>query len=126
MAVFCIPKHIASKLKEAATKGEINIKSLYEMNSKQRNKIWQKYVNQETAQFINAGFEKAVLDEQQASLETWVKNTFSIKDKVRKKNVIDRIGELSQSGALNPDNAENFLSDLVAEKLGITITADEA
>lgn len=126
MAVFCIPKHIASKLKEAATNGEINIKLLYEMNSKQRNEFWQKYVNQEIAQFINAGFEKAVLDEQQASLETWVKNTFSIKDKVRKKNVIDRIGELSQSGALNPDNSENFLSDLVAEKLGITITAEEA
>lgn len=126
MAVFCIPKHIAAKLKEAASNGEINLKSLYEMTSQQRNEFFQKYVNKETAQFINSGFEKSVLDEQQSSLNTWVKNTFSIKDKVRRKNVIDRIGELSQSGALNPETAENFLSDLVAEKLGITVTAEEA
>lgn len=126
MAVFCIPKHTAAKLKEAAAKGEINIKSLYEMDSKTRNEFWNQYVNKETAQFINAGFEKAVLDEQQSSLENWVKNTFSIKDKAKKKDIIDRIGELSQSGALSPESAENFLSDLVAEKLGVTVSAEEA
>lgn len=126
MPVFCIPRHISAKLKEAASKGEINIKTLYEMNSKQRNEFWKKYVNEETAQFINSGFEKSVLDEQQSSLQNWVKNTFDIKDKARQKNAIDKIGELSQSGALNPENAENFLSDLVANKLGITVSAEEA
>jgi hypothetical protein len=126
MAIFCIPKHIASKLKEAASNGEINIQALYNMDSKTRNEFWQKYVNKETAQFINSGFEKAVLDEQQSSLETWVKNTFSIKNKAKKQDIIDRIGELSQSGALDPESAENFLSDLVAEKLGVTVTAEEA
>lgn len=126
MPIFCIPKHIAAKLKEAAANGEINIKALYEMNSQQRNEFWQKYVNEETAQFINSGFEKSVLDEQQSTLENWVKNTFSIKDKKFKQDVIDKIGELSQSGALTPENAENFLSDLVADKLGVKVTAEEA
>ena len=126
MPIFCIPKHIAAKLKEAAANGEINIKALYEMNSQQRNEFWQKYVNEETAQFINSGFEKSVLDEQQSTLENWVKNTFSIKDKKVKQDAIDKIGELSQSGALTPENAENFLSDLVADKLGIRVTAEEA
>lgn len=124
--IFCIPKHIAAKLKQAAANGEINIKQLYEMDSKSRNEFWQQYVPAELAQFINAGFEKAVLDEQQKSLENWVKSTFSIKDKAKKKDVIDRIGELSQSGALNPVSEENFLSDLVAEKLGVTVSAEEA
>lgn len=126
MAVFCVPKTIALKLKEAASKGEIDIKALYEMKPAERSAFWQKYVNEETAQYINSGFEKAVLDEQQSTLNTWVKETFNIKDKVAKKDVIDKISELSQSGALNPDNAENFLSDLVAQKLGVTITAEEA
>lgn len=85
MSVFCIPKHIAAKLKQAAANGEINIKQLYEMDSKSRNEFWQQYVPAELAQFINAGFEKAVLDEQQKSLENWVKSTFSIKDKAKKK-----------------------------------------
>jgi UDP-glucose 6-dehydrogenase len=62
MPIFCIPKHIAAKLKEAAANGEINIKALYEMNSQQRNEFWKKYVNEETAQFINSGFEKSGLD----------------------------------------------------------------
>lgn len=126
MAIFCLPPSTTQKLKEAASKGEIDIKSLYEMTPKERNAFWQRYVNEETAQFINAGFEKAVLDEQQLTLNTWVKNTFNIKDKAVKKDVLDRVAELSQSGALNPDNAENFLSDLVASKLGLKITAEEA
>lgn len=126
MSNFCIPKNIALKLKESAKRGEIKIEELYRMNSEQRRAFFQEYTDEETAKGINAGFEKAILSQQQSALKTWVKNTFSIKEKAKRKDVIDRIDSLSKTGALSPAQAENFLQDLVAQKLGVTVTAEEA
>lgn len=125
---FCLPKEIADTLKAQAVAGKIDIAKMYEMNSSQRSALFETWVDKETAQQINAGFEEAMVSEQQTALKNWAKNTFSGSEKVagRKKDVYDKIDRLSELGVLTPENSEAFLSDLVAMKLGATITAQEA
>ena len=128
MAKFCLTKELADNLKAAATKGDINIAQMYEMSSSERSSLFEKYVDKTTAKNINAGFEEAMISDQQSSLTKWVKDTFSGSEKVqgRKKDVIDKINRLSELGLLTPKNTDAFLSDLVATKLGVTVTAEEA
>lgn len=81
MAAFCIPRHLVAKLKQAAKEGEINIEKMYGMDSKERRDLFEKYVDPETAQGINTGFEKAMSSDQQNALAGWVNNTFKEKTK---------------------------------------------
>jgi hypothetical protein len=123
---FCIPKHLSEKLTQAASRGEIDLVALYEMNSTERRTFFQQYVDETTAKGINVGFERAVLSAKKTSLNTWVKNTFTVKQEAKKQNLLDRIADLKEEGALTPEAENGFLEDLVAEKLGVTISPEEA
>lgn len=128
MANFCLTKELADNLNEAAKRGDINIAEMYEMTSAERAALFEKYVDKTTAKNINGGFEEAMVSDQQSALKNWVKDTFSGSERVkaRKKDVIDKINRLNEMGILTPKNAEAYLSDLVATKLGITVSAEEA
>lgn len=123
---YCIPKHIAKTLKEAAKRGEINMKDLYSMNSQERRSFFGEYAGETNAKGINAGFETAMSSQQKSALKTWAKNTFDVKKKGQRKDIIDNIDELVKEGVLDPNSMDSFLQDMVAEKLGITISAEEA
>lgn len=127
MAFFCLSKEVADSLKARAVAGEINIQELYDMTSEKRRSFFEKFVDAETAKGINAGFEQAIISEQQSALQNWAKAVFTGSEKTgRKKDIFDKIESLSDLGALNPANQDAFLQDLVAMRLGATITAQEA
>lgn len=127
MAFFCLSKEVADSLKARAVAGEINIQELYDMTSEKRRSFFEKFVDTETAKGINAGFEQAIISEQQSALQNWAKAVFTGSEKTgRKKDIFDKIESLSDLGALNPANQDAFLQDLVAMRLGATITAQEA
>jgi len=128
MAEFCIPIVLAEKLKAAAKRGEIDIAKMYVMSTAERNALFQKYVDPETARAINTRFEKAMVSSQQTALKKWAQEVFvgSEAKKKQYKDVVDKINELSEAGLLSPESERAFLSDLVAEKLGATVTVDEA
>jgi len=127
MADFCIPKQLAEKLKEAAKAGEINIAKMYDMSSAERNTMFQKWVDKETASQINVGFEKAMISERQTALKEWAEKTFTGSEKKisRKKDIFDKIDSLRDKGILSPEGEKSFLSDLVREELGATVTEAE-
>lgn len=128
MATFCIPKEYASKLKAAVGGGGINISELMTMSSAQRRAVFETYTNPELAKGINAGFEKAMISKQKDSLKKWVDSTFNAKAKSSPayKDILTKINELDELGVLNPKSSEAFLQDLVATKLGATVSANEA
>lgn len=129
MAAFCIVPELAKKLNEAATRGEITMQKLFDAaSSEERRAIFEKFTDKETAKQINAGFEKAMTSDQQAVLNNWVKKTFTAQDKKSGKytDVITKIADLEKEGLLTPENEKAYLSDLVATKLGATVTSDEA
>lgn len=127
MKEFCIPVALADKFKKAAQAGEIDIQDLYEKTSDERRAIFSKYTDKNTAQLINTGFEEAMVSAQKESLMNWAKKTFVGDAKKTKvyKDVIDKINELDSLGVINPNNSDQFLEDLAATKLGISITKDE-
>lgn len=127
MAVFCIPKHLVDKLKQSAIKGEVNIKELYSMSSEQRRAYFTKFTDAELGRFLNVEFEKAMISKQQTALTDWAKSVFTpeAQKKPVYKSVLEKINTLSELGVLTPKNEQAFLQDLVAEKLGITVSPDE-
>lgn len=125
---FCIPKEISKKLLEAAKSGVFDIQQLTEMSSKQRNDLFSDYMDKDTAKSVNTSFEKALVSQQKTALKNWAKNVFTVKEKKTQKykNVVKSINELDDLGVLNPSDADSFFSDMVAEKIGITVSAEEA
>jgi hypothetical protein len=127
MAVFCIPRHLVDKLKNSALKGEVDIAKLYKMTSTERRNFFIKYTDRQTGRFINTEFEKAMVSKQKTALKDWAESVFSPREKRKTayKTVLDKINSLDAEGILDPKSAEAFLEDLVADKLGVTVTPEE-
>jgi len=127
MAQFCIPKPLAKKLKASAQKGDIKIQELYDMTSAQRSEFFTDITqDKKTAQQINAGFEKAMNDQYQLTMAQWATQVFEGKDKAKRKNIVNKVNKLSKGKLLDPENRTAFAEDLIAEELGVKVTADEA
>lgn len=127
MATFCIPKHLVEDLKKSAIKGEIKLQELAEMSTAERRAHFEKFTDKETGKFLNTEFEKAIVSKQQGAMLDWAKSVFSPKAQKEAsfKNVIDKINEMDAQGVLTPTSEKAFLQDLVAEKLGITVSPAE-
>jgi hypothetical protein len=127
---FCIPQQLVDKLVAGIKSGDVigDIAKLAEMTSEGRRGAFEKYVSKDVAREINLGFEKAIISEQKNALTLWAKNTFTAeaKKKGHYKDVIAKIESLDSHGVLTPETADVFLEDLVADRLGASITADEA
>lgn len=126
--VFCLSKQLADRLKAAAIRGEINLTEMYKMSSEERSALFQKYVDKDTAQMLNGGFEEAMISNQKTALKNWTEKTFTGKEKTKgvKSDIFDKIDRLDQLGVLTPTNIKTYLSDMVAQNLGVTATAQEA
>ncbi len=125
MATVCIPKLEAEKLREGIKNGDFDIVKMLEMTSAERRAKFEKYTDKDLATFANKGFERAMISSRQEALNDWAKDTFVGKDKSKIKDVKERIDELENLGLLNPEQQDNFMEDLVAEKMGIRVTAEE-
>lgn len=126
--MLCIPKEISNKLLKAAKGGAFNVQQLTEMSSKQRNALFAEYMDKKTAQSVNGLFEKALVSQQKTALKSWAESVFgtNAKETPKYKNVMRTINQLDELGVLNPSDADSFFGDLVAEKLGVTISPEEA
>lgn len=127
MALFCLPKSQVEKLKNSALKGEINIKALYEMSSKERRDFFIKHTDEKLGSLLNREFEKAMVSKQQLAITDWAKSVFTPQAKTKStyKNIIDKIKSLDDIGVLSPATEDAFLEDLVSDKLGISVSPEE-
>lgn len=129
-AEYCIPKHLADKLVEAARAGDVigDVEKLYGMTSGERKGAFAKHVGNIVAKDINTAFEKAMISNQKTALKNWAEGTFTPKEKKsgHYSSTLKKIEELDSEGLLTPENMEKFLEDVVADKLGVSVTAQEA
>lgn len=125
---YCLVPEIADKLKQAAAAGDISIEKMYEMSSAERRALFEKHIDSENARLVNTEFERAMIAQDQSAMLDWAKRTFSSGEKktARFRDTIEKIKNLDQMGVLTPENQDAFLEDLVAAKLGVTVTAEEA
>ena len=121
---FCLPKEYTDKFKEALRTRKLDPFKLSEMTSEDRRAEIAKFVGEENAAGVNALFEsKKLLKDQQKGMVTWAKQVAGMKPEI-KRDMISRIEKMRD--VLSPEDKESFLNDLVDQRLGTHITAEEA
>lgn len=127
MAIFCLSQEAISKLKKSAIKGEVDVKQLYEMNSAQRRAFFTKYTDADLGKFLNTKFEQAMASKKRTALTDFVKSVYAPKQQVKPvfKNVLDKINSLDEEELLSATSEHALLEDLIADKLGVSITPEE-
>lgn len=120
----CLPKEESKKMIAALKEGRINPGRLAEMTSKERRSFFEDIVGKAEAQGVNALFEsKLLLQNQKRGLTNWAKQITGIKPEVRR-DIIARIEKMDK--VLDPKDADLFLEDLAAKRLGTDVTVEEA
>jgi len=123
MALFCLPKNLTTIFREKLKSGELNPGELADMSSEKRREIFA-FLGEKNAREVNAVFEsKLLLKDQQRGMITWAKKFANEKPAVVR-DLLSRIQKLDT--VLNPKEADAFLEDLAAHKLGATVTMEEA
>lgn len=127
MPTFCVPKSLVQKLKDSALAGEVDIAKLYDMSSKERRDFFTGHTDPTLGKLINTEFEKAMISQQKKAITDWASSVFNpvAKTKPTYKTMLDKIDALDDMGVLNPKSQKAFLEDLVSDKLGINVSADE-
>lgn len=121
---FCLPPAFADKFMAAVRDGTLDPNKLADLSSADRRAELAKYVGEDNAADVNAALEsKMLLKDQQAGFVSWVKQTGGMNPKVER-DLLSRIEKMDK--LLNPEQEKAFLSDLAAQKIGATVTADEA
>lgn len=127
MPAFCIPKNEVERLKASALRNEVDVRTLHGMSSAGRREFFTKHTGPELGKFINVEFEKAIVSKQKNAMANWAKSVFTPEAKagLTYKSVLEKINSLDELGVLNPKSEKAFLEDLVSDKLGLNVTAEE-
>ena len=125
---WCLVTEDTEKLKQAAKNGEFDIAAMYGMTSFERRALFERHISADNAKMVNAGFEEAMVSEQQTALKNWAEKTFTASQKKTGvyQDVYKKIEDLSKLGVLNPETQSAYLEDLVTSKLGVKVTVEEA
>ena len=119
---WCIPSQLATRLKEAFSKGEITIEELYKVpTSKDRYEIFKKFTNKDIAPELTTKFEKAMVSSQNNALLKFLKSSTEITPKIEK-DFTQKVNELQE---ILTDKNPKQLEGLISSKLGLEITAEE-
>jgi hypothetical protein len=124
----CIPSHLVEKLKQAFVSGELSIAALYEAEtSEARKSMLEKHIPSELATFLNLKFEEAMVSERRSALVDWLKEATTPKEQKAKEhaNLLKKIKQLDSAGLMTLAATNGTITDLVSERLGVTVTADE-
>jgi len=124
MAIFCIPKQNIDKMKTVITRisEKDQMRTLVDMTSEKRTRLFKKVLTEEEAGLLNTEFEKAVASQKLRALGDWVKRNLDAK--YREDETI-----FLAKNYKNLDEVNNFIEsrvDLMAEQqAGVALTTNE-
>jgi hypothetical protein len=122
--MHCLPTYLADKFLQQIRSGEITPDKLTDMTSQERREFFAKTLGELNAKEVNTLFEsKLLLKDQQRGMISWAKTTAGISSQTRK-DIISRVEKMTE--VLNPKEQDAFLEDIVAHKLGVTVTMEQA
>ncbi len=122
--MFCLTGQYAELFKQKLISGEINPEILNSMTSAERRQYFKEIIGDNNAKEVNALFEsKLLLKNQQQGIINWAKQVVGIKNPVYR-DILSRVNKMTE--VLNPQTEKAFLEDLVAHRLGTTVTMEEA
>lgn len=121
---ICLPKEIKDTFIRAVKDGRITPEALSNLSGEERNAFFEQVVGKEAASTVNALFEsKLLLKNQEQGFITAIKEVAGLKPAVQK-DLISKIQKLGK--VLDPAEKEAFMQDLASQKLGTSVTVDEA
>jgi len=119
---YCLPEYLSKKFMAGVESGQINPEALMHMEPQARKELFASFVGMEHAKKVEALYEsKLLLKNQQKGIETWAKQ---ITREQTRKDILNRIVKMDK--ALSDADLNVFLEDLVAQKLGVTVTEEQA
>lgn len=121
----CISKTNAEKLREGIKTGDFDIAKMFDMTTKERRGVFEKYVDGEASEFLNTAFEKAMNSSRIDALKDWAEKTFKGESKSKQKDITEKIDALKETGLLTGEAQDQFVEDLLKDKLGFFLTAEE-
>ena len=122
MAIICIPREEANKIKIGIKNGDINIAKMFDMTSEQRLNLFRKYADEEMAKFLNKNFEKAMVSNKETAIIDWAKK-FKGDVEMSTKDITDKIQDVGD--LLSKVDSVEKIEDIIAQKIGIIITDEE-
>ena len=124
---LCIPGHLVDNIKKSLKNGDIDLPSLYNMNSsEERRAVWEKYVDKDLAKFINTKFERAAASKSKTAVIDFVKSLTTTKEqKKNAKNILTKLAALEDADLLDADSQTATFTDLISSRLGVSVEADE-
>jgi hypothetical protein len=125
MAVdYCIMKPVADKLKQAFRDKDLKVSDLYNSSSEERHAMFSNYMPSDIAHFVNTNFEKAMVSRNKESLLKWFDKSVNPKE-AKSSTLLSKLKELDDVGQIDPNIGDDYLMDLVADKMGITLKPKE-
>jgi len=122
--MFCLPSTEVNKFLEQLKSGKIDPAKLSEMSSIERREFFKQFMSESSAKQTNALFEsKLLLKNQQKGIINWAKSIAGLKPEVLR-DMVTKVENMTE--VLQPDKIDSFLSDLVEQRLGMTVTPSEA
>lgn len=121
---FCLLPQYAEKFTEKVKSGELSADVLVGMTSAERHAAFTDIMGDANATHVNASFEsRLLLKHQQKGIETWIKKAEHIPPSVKR----DLLSRVERMGAiLEPASQEKFLADLARQRLGFSVSMEEA
>jgi len=121
--MFCLLPKTAETFKAKLVSGELDPQKLADMSSEERRAAFG-FMGDATAHQVNQLFEKGQgLKNQQTGMINWAKQVSGMKPETLK-DIVSKVNKMD--AMLNPKDLQNFKEDLVAHKLGTTVTMSEA
>ena len=121
---FCLLPQYADRFLEKVKSGELTPDILTAMSSVERRAAFAEIAGDANAAHINASFEsRLLLKNQQAGITRWIESAKDVPKSV-KRDLLSRVERMDK--VLSPESQESFLADLARQRLGFSVSMEEA
>ncbi len=123
---FCLPPAEAERFKKKLRSGDIDLHKLAEMTSSERHDLFAANFGPEVATEMNLLLEqKLLLKNQKAGIVAWAKKMMAApKYDSQRNDILKKVQSMDK--LLNPKDEDSFLQELASERLGMTVSYEEA
>jgi len=121
---FCLLPQYADEFLDKVKSGELSGETLASMTSAERHAAFAEIMGEANASHVNASFEsKLLLKNQQAGITRWIENAKDLTPRA-KRDLLARVERMDK--VLQPADETKFLADLAKQRLGFSVSMEEA
>lgn len=129
MAKYCLPKNLAVQLGKKIRSGEMPLRDLYKMETAERRKLLESFMDPLNAKNTNLLWERKMLQKNKAkAAQAWLAEAVGMKEPV-KRDLASRVQRMvadEKFNILDPNDKQKFYGELAGARLGFDVTREQA